>query len=611
VTTAIQTIPALFAARVAESGARVALREWIPGLGQAMDWGTWRDWNEASCDVAAALVAAGAHRGDAVAVLAGNNSVWPIADIGIILAGLVSVGIYPTASMAQVRDLLADCAARVVIVDSVEQLAKTREAIAGLDHEVTIVRAVAAGDSIVSRPGWEVSWDAWRQQGHDARRERVEVAAEVVRRASASAADDLAMLIYTSGSTGAAKGARISHRYVVESALAVRDTLQLHAGDSSLSFLPFCHAGERIFGLYTRIAVGMAATLVEDHARIWEAGRAVAPTLFGGFPRFFEKVYEGLLAQRCDARSEAAVRWDEALALGRQRSAQRARGEPIPEALETAWRDRAAPIAALLTHYFGPHLRLATSGGAPLPLEVSEYLDACGLTVLGAYGQTEHLCVAFNRPSHYRHGTVGLPMPGTTIRIAEDGEVLVRRSGLTFSGYHRRPEDTVGAFTDDGIWLRTGDLGTVDGDGFLRITGRKKEILALSNGKKVAPLAIEARLCESPLIAHAMLYGEGRPFLTALLSIRPSMVERWRREHGVEGETTDLVRHPAFVGAVQEIVDRVNAVVSRPERVRQFVILPHELTLEAGELTPTHKLRRSAVAARYAVLLDALYERPA
>lgn len=600
------TIPALVHARAAASADRIALYEWNPARGRAIPCGTWSEWLDASLDVAAALVSSGATRGRTVAILAGNTRVWPVADVGVILAGMVSVGIYPTASVMQVRALIEDSEAAVVIVDSFDHLARVRAATAGLG--VTIVVAAGDGAEGIARPEREVGWQAWCEEGRRARTERPAVAAELARRMSMASGDDIAMLVYTSGSTGAAKGARISHRYVVESARSVRDTLRLDSSDSSLSFLPFCHASERIFGLYTRIACGMGATLVEDHARLWDAGRAAQPTIFGGLPRFFEKVYEALLAERRDATADTRARWDSAESLGRDRMARRIAGLPVPLALEQEWREAAEPVRAALARFFGPRLRIATSGGATLPVEVARYLDACGLTVLGAYGQTEHLCVAFNRPESFRHDSVGLPMPGSVLRIAEDGEVLVARSALTFSGYHRRPEETARAFTDDGLWLRTGDLGEIDNGTFLRITGRKKEIIALSNGKKVAPLAIEARLCEAPLIAHAMLYGDGRPYVTALLTLRPALAERWREEHGIEGASADLVRHPAFVREVQEIVNRINADISRPEQVRRFVVLPHELTLEAGELTPTHKLRRVAIRERYAGALDALYE---
>ncbi|HEX4936364.1 MAG TPA: AMP-binding protein, partial [Gemmatimonadaceae bacterium] len=391
----------------------------------------------------------------------------------------------------------------------------------------------------------------------------------------------------------------------------VRDTLQLTADDSSLSFLPYCHAGERLFGLYTRILCGMRATLVPDLSALWEAQRAANATLFGGMPRFFEKVYEGLLAARGELAGEDAARWDRAVARGRERGRLRQAGGSVPAALDASWCDDRAVIALVLARYFGTRLRLATSGGAALPLEVAEYLDACGVTVLGAYGQTEHLCAAFNRPERYRHDAVGVAMPGTTIRIGEDGEVQLQRSALTFSGYHRRPEASRAAFTDDGEWLRTGDLGTLDADGFLRITGRIKELIALSNGKKVAPAPLEARLASGDLIAHAVVHGEGRPYLVALLALRWPLVERWQQARGIVATRRELVSHPALLAALGEEVARANAAVSRPEQVRRFAVLPHDLTVEADELTATLKVRRAVVIDRHRPLLEALYTEPA
>jgi long-chain acyl-CoA synthetase len=238
---------------------------------------------------------------------------------------------------------------------------------------------------------------------------------------------------------------------------------------------------------------------------------------------------------------------------------------------------------------------------------VAELLDAAGLTVLGAYGQTEHLCVAFHRPERYDFDTVGVPMPGTELRIADDGEVLVRRGALTFAGYFGREGETRAAFTEDGEWLRTGDLGALDARGFLRITGRKKELIALSTGKKVAPLPIEARLAEDPLVAHAVLYGEGRKFVSALVCLRREAAEQWARSRGLALPLDELARHPALQARVQEAIDGVNAALSRSEQVRRFVVLDRELSVADEELTPTHKVRRALVTAKYGDRLDALY----
>jgi long-chain acyl-CoA synthetase len=275
--------------------------------------------------------------------------------------------------------------------------------------------------------------------------------------------------------------------------------------------------------------------------------------------------------------------------------------------LEADWRRSAAPCRTRLASLLGSRVRLATSGGAALPAEVADYLDAAGLSVLGAYGQTEHLCVAFHRPECYDVSTAGPPMPGTEVRIAHDGELLVRRNALTFDGYHRRPEETRDAFTTDGAWLRTGDLAQLTTEGRLRITGRKKELIVLSNGKKVAPLPIEAMLAQDPWVEHAMLHGEGERFVTALLVPSRPMVNAWRRDHAADLALDDALRHPAVHARLQEAVDRVNARLSRPEQVRRWVLLEHELTTTGGELTPTHKIRRSAVLERYRDRLDSLY----
>ncbi len=607
-----ETIPALFEARVAESGDTLALREYDAASGGFANALTWRAWHAASRDVATALVAAGGDRGASLAILASNGLLWPVAELGGALAGMVTVGIYPTSSSPQVRALLFDAEVTILVVDSLEQLAKVREATAGWERHLLVIADVDDAHLVPCRDGVrEVGWSVFAAGGRAKRLAHAPAEREVIARNASLTADDIAMLIYTSGSTGEPKGARISQRYVLESARSVRDTLALTCDDSSLSFLPYCHAGERIFGLYTRILCGMPATLVEDPSRIWEAEVAAAPTLFGGMPRFFEKAYEGLLAARSDAAPDVAKRWDAALAAGRARARLRRDGVPVPPTIESTWQDHRVVFEPTLTRYFGARLRLATSGGATLPLEVAEYLDACGVTVLGAYGQTEHLCAAFNRPGRYRHDSVGVAMPGTTIRIGDDGEVQLRRGPLTFSGYHRRPDDSRAAFTDDGEWLRTGDLGTLDDDGFLRITGRIKELIALSNGKKVAPLPIESRLSEGDLIAHAVVHGEGHPYLVALLALRWSLVERWQRTLGLVATRRELVSHPSLRAALEAEISRANAAVSRPEQVRRFAILPHDLTEDAGEITATHKVKRAVVIERYRPILDALYQEPA
>jgi long-chain acyl-CoA synthetase len=528
---------------------------------------TYGRWHDAATDVASALIAQGFPAGTRVAILAGTSALWPVADLGVLMAGMVSVGLYPTSAPAQVRDQLADCEARVVIVDDAAQLAKVRSIRAELPHLGTVIVAKTANDTDADADA--VAFDDWTAGGRTARAESPAVAKELASASSAAHGASPAILIYTSGSTGTPKGAVISHETIAASAESARLALGMTAADRTISFLPFSHAAERMFGLYTRLWVGMEATLVPDIAQLWAASAAHHPTIFGGLPRFYEKA--------CDA----------------MRIADRAGGA----AARDAERER----------LFGKALRIATSGGAALPPAVAEYLEASGVLVLGAYGQTEHLCVAFNRPERHRHDGVGWPMPGTEVRIADDGELLVKKSQLTFSGYFNKPDESRAAFTDDGAWLFTGDLAELRADGSLAITGRKKELLALSTGKKVAPLPIEAKLTGDGWISHAVLFGEGRPFVTALLCLGSATVRAWAQESHVAGDVASLSAHPEVMARVQSVVDRVNADLSRPEQVKRWVLLPHEFSVENGELTPTMKVRRADVTTRYARLIDPLY----
>ena len=582
-----ETAVSRFLGRTALHAARPALRTLAAGGAPRDGVLTWGEWGDASRAFAGALIASGHRPGDAVAVLAGNVEAWPIADLGTMLAGGVSVGIYPTSAPAQVRQVLADCAAAFVVVDSPEQLAKVQAVRADLPALRTVIDADG--------------WDAWLARGAAA-------GAEVDARAAVLRPDDVALLIYTSGSTGEPKGAAIPHRYLVSAADSIQDTLGLRTGDTSLSFLPFCHAAERVFGLHTRIACGMEAALVGDANHVWDAARAYGPTVFGGLPRFYEKAYEALRSEQGRAAGGEAERWRRALELGRRRAGLRRAGDAVPVELEAEWGEVAAPYAARLRMMFGGRVRLATSGGATLPTEVAEYLDALGMGILGGYGLTEHLCVAFHRPDRYGFHTAGPAMPGTEIRTAQDGEILVRRGGLTFAGYHGRPEETRAAFSGDGEWLHTGDLGELTDEGELRVTGRKKELIALSNGKKVAPLPIEARLAQEEWIGQAVLFGEGERFVSALIALRPSALETWARARALPAGAADVLAHPELLDEVQAAVDRVNAGLSRPEQVRRFALLERPLTAEAEELTPTLKLRRAAIAAKYGDRLRALYQ---
>ncbi len=515
---------------------------------------TWGMWAERSRALAQRLIALGLQPGECALIFADNHPLWPIADAAVLLARGVSVGAYPTSAVAQLSAQLRDCNARIAFVDTSERAGMLKRAAADVPWPVQVV---SAHDVMLDATSIAPESDGTN-----------DAALELSERIASIAADDVALLIYTSGSTGEPKGARITHRYLLASAQSIATALELSERDTGVSFLPFCHAAERVFGMYVRIAVGMRAVLVESPDDVWTANRLFAPTIFGGLPRLFEKI----AARMHDAPSQAAA-------------------------------------SAIVAGMVGRLCRVATSGGATLTPTVAEQLRDAGLTVLGAYGQTEHLCIAMNRPSANRLDAVGLPMPGTEVRLAEGGELLVRRSALTFSGYHAKPDATRDAFTPDGEWLRTGDLAEQDADGMLRITGRIKELIALSNGKKVAPLPIEAELAASPLINAALCVGEGHPFLSAILQLDRDAIEDFSHTTMAEDGQLAAEGSSSLMRALADHVALVNSTRSRPEQIREFVVTTDEWSVENGAFTPTHKIRRAALLERYQPLIAPLYAR--
>jgi long-chain acyl-CoA synthetase len=538
---------------------------------------TWGAWARAVDAAAAALDAQGIGVGDRVAVFAGNRPLWPVLDLALQQVGAIGVGVYPSNTAVQVAQLLADCTPALVIVDGVARLALVLEALRISGHPAALLADLSAAEltaavSEAARPAAAPSpavgpLAAWLAGGAAALAADAGLAPRLRARAAALDPEGVAALIYTSGSTGVPKGAMIAHRCLAATAASVTAALRLSAHDCAVSFLPFSHAAERMFGQGARLAAGMATALVEDPADLFAVCADFAPTLVGALPRIFERVYE---------------------------------------AAEVARRSGGDPRAALAAR-LGARVRLATSGGAPLSTTVAEALAALGCPIVGAYGQTEQLCVAMNAPDAPRTDVVGPPMPGAVVRVAEDGELLVRRGPLTFSGYWGRPDETAEAFTADGAWVRTGDLAALDATGALRITGRIKEVIALSTGRKVAPLPLEAALAEAPFIAHAVVHGEGCKFLVALLALRRPVVEQWAREHGLPGPWDALLRHPAVRAQVDGAVAAVNAALPRTDRVVAWEVVDGAWSVAAGELTPTLKVVRSVVEARHAALLAALH----
>jgi long-chain acyl-CoA synthetase len=560
---------------------------------------SWERFGEDSHAFASALLASGLGRGAAVCVLMGNVPEWPVCDLGIVAAGGVSCGLYPTSSAEQCRYIVKHSDAEFVVVDTAAQLEK----VLSVRAELPNVKQFVALDEEAAR-GREgvVSFAEFLRLGEE---RRGETASELRERAEGAGADDTAIMVYTSGTTGLPKGACLSHRYVINSVESLRETVPVYDTDVAFSYLPYCHVAERISGLYNRLYAGAAAYFVDDLTKLGQYMLEVRPTVFASLPRFFEKIHARVMADLAHESDEVQRRFQEAFEAGRRVVRLRQAGEEVPAELLSDYETNALPVLRRVKDYFGGRLRVATSGGAPLPLEVAEFFAAAGLPILQAYGLTENVCVAFNRPERYKFGTVGPPMPGCEVRIAADGEIEVR-SRMMFSGYYKEPEKTAEVMRDG--WLLTGDLGEQDADGFLRVTGRKKELIVLSTGKNVAPALVENMIKEHHLVSHAYVHGDGRSYLVALVTLNPLEAEEHARARGLRyASFAELAASEEMRALVSGIIESANRRVSSSESVRRFALLGRDFQAELDEVTPTLKLKREVVALNFADVLQSLY----
>lgn len=559
---------------------------------------SWDRFNHEAHDFATALLSLELKKGGSVAILMGNVPEWPIADIGTIAAGGVGVGLYPTSSAEQCQYIINHSDAEFLVVDTRAQLDKVMSIRAALPKLNTIV---VLDEAAASKSDQVISYRELLSRGRENRARFSKLLSE---RAETAAAEDIAIMVYTSGTTGPPKGACLSHRYIINSVESMRETVPIFDTDVAFSYLPYCHVAERISGLYNRLYAGAPAYFVDDLSRLGEYMLEVKPTVFASLPRFFEKIHARIVADVEAAPENERNRFNHALDIGRSISRLRQSRQNIPKELQTEFEVDAAPVLKKVKDYFGGRIRLATSGGAPLPLEVAEFFDAAGLPILQAYGLTENICVAFNRADNHKFGTVGPPMSGCEVKIAADGEVMVR-SEMMFSGYYRAPEQTAEMFRDS--WLLTGDIGELDDDGFLKITGRKKELIVTSTGKKISPALIENMLKEHHLISHALVYGEGRSYLVALITLNPAEAAEFARAHNIAGDCNNLTGSESLLHAVQQMIEEVNARVSTSESIKKFAIVERDFEIEKDEVTPTGKLKREVVTAHYRELIDSLY----
>jgi long-chain acyl-CoA synthetase len=532
--------------------------------------GGWRPvpWEEAAErveDLARGLLARGVRHGDRVAVLSRTRLEWILLDWALMSVGAVVVGLYPTSSAKECEYVLEHSEAVLAFAEDEEQTRKL----------VSVRGALPALREIIP-----FEWlEKLESDGRLARHLQPEPVEE----------EDLATLIYTSGTTGPPKGCMLTHRNLVTAATCVVEGLQ-HPGDVVLLFLPLAHSYGRLAHQAASFR-GATVALVADVTRVPEALAAVRPTVLPAVPRVYEKVHANTLGEieRAGGLRRKIGLW--ALGVGARASRARQDGKPVPTVLALKERLAERLVFAKVRERLGGRLRVGVSGAAPLSIDVIEFFHALGVPVIEGYGLTECASSAtVNEPDRFRIGTVGRPVEGAEIRLADDGEILIR-SDAVFSGYYKEPEATAEALTDDG-WLRTGDVGEIDGDGFLRITDRKKDLIITAGGKNIAPQNLENALKSSRFVSQVIVVGDRRPYVTALVTLD-------------EAEVASSGRNPQQL--VQALVDDVNRERTRVEQIKRFVILPRDFSLEAGEVTPTLKLRRNVIHEHFAEEIERLY----
>ena len=550
-------------------------------------------WDEADTrvrELANGLLARGVKKGDTFALLARNSVEWALLDFALARIGAIVIPIYASSSERDVEYFVAHSEAVGIVCEDASQLGKAELAatdIPRLEHVLTYH-----------------DLDGLAAHGRD----HATANPTALEDAEASIEeDDLFTIIYTSGTTGPPKGCMLSNRNYYEMATVVdrMEETYYREDDVMLLYLPLAHNYGRLM-LLLGAHVGFTIAFLADPLRVAEALPQVRPTLLPSVPRIYEKVHSAVLA-RFDAATGARKRLiDWALPIGREVSRLESEGKTVPGGLRARYRLADRLVFNKVREPFGGRLRMPGAGGAPLAKEIMEFFDAVGLRIAEGYGLTEctTACSA-NRPDSYRFGSVGQPLPGFEIRIANDGEIEVR-SETVFQGYYKDPEATAAVLGRDG-WLKTGDIGEIDEEGFLHVTDRKKDILVTAGGKNVAPQNIENQLKTSKFISQALVVGDRKPYVAALITLDEPEITRWAAERGIEGELSALVQEREVRELVQGIVDDVNSERSRYEQVKRFALLPRDFTMEQGEITPTLKLRRRAAVEHFQDEIDALY----
>ena len=587
------SLVALLDRQVREHGSLAAVKHKRGGRWQDVSWG---ELGRRARDVSDGLASLGIGRGDRVAVIGDTNLEWMIADLGILGAAAVTATIYQSNQPEECRYILEHSGARLVLCDSAAQVAKIRAVKDRLPRLEGIVRAQGPAADGFERTLEELerAGEAWRRANPRAHEERV----------ARLGPDDPATLIYTSGTTGKPKGVVLTHGNWTYEASAVEGIRVISPDDVILLFLPMAHSFAKVIQA-AWLATGCASAFVESLDKIMDNASEVRPTVMPAVPRIFEKAYNTVVSKGSASPGLKGRLFRLAMESFDAYAAAREQGRDHRSFGLFVGRKLVFPkLTAALNERFGGRMRFFVSGGAPLSPRIAWFFDTLGFTILEGYGLSESSAASFvNRPGQNRIGTVGPPVPGTEVRIADDGEILIRGPGV-MKGYWNDPAASAEVLRDG--WLYTGDIGRLE-DGSLRITDRKKDIIVTAGGKNVSPQNLENELkAADPLVSQVLVHGDKRRFLSAIVSLNPEAARAWAAEHGVP-EGAALHEHPAILAHLQRTIDAVNARQASYATIKRFAVAPADFTQETGELTPTLKVKRKVVTQRFAAVLDAFY----
>jgi long-chain acyl-CoA synthetase len=572
---------------------RVALRHKVDGSWQDV---TFAEVGETVSEIGRGLIDLGIDPGDRVSLLCNTRPEWSYVDFAISSAGAVVVPIYPTNSPKECEWVAGNSESVAIVCEDAEQVAKVtavRERLPALRH-VVVIDPVQQGQA--AGLGDAVSLDDLRERG------RARDAAELARRSAAITPDDAFTFIYTSGTTGPPKGCVLSHGNY-RSVLDMCESLDMMDGDQvTYLFLPLAHAFALLIQLLSFDAGATLAYYGGDTKQIVPELSEVKPTYLPSVPRIFEKIYTLAIGSKPP---ETREKMTAAAKLGVKVRDMQLRGEEVPPELQEPFDAAEEQLFKNVRAIFGGNLEQAVTGAAPIAKDILEFFYGCGVPVLEGYGMTETATVAtYSTVEDHRFGTVGRALPGCEIRTAQDGEILIK-GGNIFGGYYKNDDASFGAVVDG--WLHTGDLGSVDADGYVSITGRKKDIIITAGGKNLTPANLENDLKQTRWVSQAVMHGDRRPFPVMLVTLDEEEILPWAEEQGLPQDIAALAQEPKVRELIQTELDKANSHYAQVEQVKKFVILDHDLTQETGELTPTLKVKRNVVNEKYAGLFDELY----